>query len=66
MKAGDLVQWSMAWLSGCDCDSKDNADFYRNQVGILIKQIESPPSCWFIVWNNGTSGKVHREYVEII
>ena len=66
MKVGDLVKWSMAWLSGCDCDRVDSAEFYRNQIGVLIERVEEPPSCWLVVWSNGTSGNVHRDYVEVL
>ena len=66
MKAGDLVTWSLAWLAGCDLDKVNRVEFYRNQIGVLIERLEEPPSCWFVVWNDGKSGAVHKEYVEVI
>ena len=71
MKVGDLVKWSMCWLAGCGSEEEFNrksaaAGVYRDQIGVLIEPVDDPPNCWLVVWSNGNTGHVHREYMEVI
>ena len=65
MNTGDLVEWSLTWLAGGDL-SEERVDFYRKQIGVLIKRVEEPPGCWFVVWCNGIAGNVHKDYMEAL
>jgi|15BtaG_2_1085339.scaffolds.fasta_scaffold107748_1 hypothetical protein len=66
MQIASLVRWSATWLAGCREEREDRAEYYKNQLGVLIKMVDDPPNCWLVHWSNGDYGYVHREYLEVV
>ena len=70
MKQGDLVKWSLSWLAGCtDRTEKrytdQSVETYRKQIGVVTGKSKTV-NCYSIVWSNGMTGDVHRDYLEAL
>ena len=63
MKTGDLVSWSLSWVVSC---SDVNKEMYRNQLGFILRKSEDTTNCWFVLWDDGKTSEVHKDYLEVI
>ena len=70
MKVGDLVKWSVTWLAGCTDRAEkryhnQSIETYRKQVGVVMNKSKMV-SCYTIIWSNGETSDVHRDYLEVL
>ena len=65
MNTGDLVKWSVRWIVSkrFDCDDFDYNHDYGSMVGILTTGWHSG---WHVLWNDGETRTVHRDYLEAL
>jgi len=63
MKVGDLVKWSLSWLSTV---SDDNKRMYRDEIGVISARSEEIHYCWVVAWSNGRVDEVHRDYLVLL
>ena len=63
MNDGQLVKWSYAWLADCDEVQRER---YRVQIGIVTNKCTQTWNCWTVVWSNGATSSVHRDFLEVL
>ena len=65
MKEGDLVKWTFSWIVSkrFDCDDFPYTHDYGSMVGILTTEWHSG---WHVLWNDGETRTVHRDYLEAL
>ena len=63
MKAGDLVKWSLSWLSTV---SDDNTRMYRDEIGVISARSEEIHHCWIVAWSSGRVDEVHKDYLVLL